>query len=81
MNSVMLPVLGVVVYLVGMRVYASYVDRKIIGADPKRATPARMYADGVDFMPASRSVLFGYQFKSIAGAVAVLGPIVAIKWG
>ena len=64
-----------------MRLYASYIDRKVIRADPKRATPARMYADGVDFMPTSRSILFGYQFKSIAGAAPVLGPIIAIKWG
>jgi carbon starvation protein len=81
LNSVVLPVLGAVTYIVGMRVYASYIDRKVIGADPKRATPARMYADGVDFMPTSRSILFGYQFKSIAGAAPVLGPIIAIKWG
>jgi carbon starvation protein len=81
MNSVVLPVLGALVYIVGMRVYAAYIDRKVIGADPKRATPARMYADGVDFMPTSRNILFGYQFKSIAGAAPVLGPIIAITWG
>ncbi len=81
MNSVILPVLGAVVYLVGMRLYASGIDRKVVGADAKRATPARMFADGVDFMPTSRNVLFGYQFKSIAGAAPVLGPIIAIKWG
>ena len=81
MNSVILPVLGAVTYIVGMRVYASYIDRRVIGADPKRATPARMYADGVDFMPTSRSILFGYQFKSIAGAAPIIGPIIAIQWG
>jgi len=81
MNSALIPVLGAIVYLVGMRFYASYIDRKVIQADPKRATPARMYADGVDFMPTSRSILFGYQFKSIAGAAPVLGPIIALKWG
>lgn len=81
MNSILLPVLGAVVYIVGMRVYAAYVDRKVIGVDPKRATPARLYADGVDFMPTSRNILFGYQFKSIAGAAPVVGPIIAIKWG
>jgi carbon starvation protein len=81
MNSALIPVLGAIVYLVGMRFYASYIDRKVIRADPKRATPARMYADGVDFMPTSRSILFGYQFKSIAGAAPVLGPIIALKWG
>jgi carbon starvation protein len=81
MNAVLIPVIGAIVYLVGMKWYASYIDRKVVKADGKRATPAKMYADGVDFMPTSRSILFGYQFKSIAGAAPVLGPIIAIKWG
>jgi carbon starvation protein len=35
----------------------------------------------VDFMPASSSVLFGYQFKSIAALGPIVGPIVAVQWG
>ncbi|MEO0092487.1 MAG: carbon starvation CstA family protein [candidate division WOR-3 bacterium] len=81
MNSVIVIILGILVYYLGYQVYAKYYDRKIIQTDAKRATPARMYADGVDFMPTSRNILFGYQFKSIAGAAPVLGPIIAIKWG
>jgi carbon starvation protein len=49
--------------------------------DPNRATPATMYNDGVDFMPASSSVLFGYQFKSIAALGPIVGPITAVQWG
>ena len=40
-----------------------------------------MYNDGVDFMPASGSVLFGYQFKSIAALGPIVGPITAIQFG
>jgi carbon starvation protein len=40
-----------------------------------------MYNDGVDFMPASSAVLFGYQFKSIAALGPIVGPIVAVQWG
>jgi carbon starvation protein len=40
-----------------------------------------MYMDGVDFMPTSKNVLFGYQFKSIAGAGPVVGAIIALQWG
>lgn len=81
MNSVFVIVLGIIVYYLGLQLYAKYYDRKVIQTDPKRATPARLYADGVDFMPTSKNILFGYQFKSIAGAAPVLGPIIAIKWG
>ena len=70
----------VIVYL-GYRFYATRMDREVIQADPKRATPAKMYNDGVDFMPASSSVLFGYQFKSIAALGPIVGPITAVQWG
>ncbi len=81
MNSVVVLIIGFVVAYLGYRIYAKYVDEKIIQSDPKRTTPAKMYMDGVDFMPTSKSILFGYQFKSIAGAAPVIGPIIAVQWG
>jgi len=81
MNSAVALGLGLLVALAGYRFYAGWVDRKIIEPDGKRATPARMFMDGVDFMPTARNVLFGYQFKSIAGAAPVIGAIVALQWG
>ncbi len=81
MNSVVVLILGFIVAFLGYRVYAKYIDAKIIKSDPKRATPAKMYMDGVEFMPTNRNVLFGYQFKSIAGAAPIIGPIIAIQWG
>jgi carbon starvation protein len=81
MNSVVVLILGFVVAIFGYRVYANYIDTKIIKSDPKRATPAKMYMDGVEFMPTNKNILFGYQFKSIAGAAPIIGPIIAIQWG
>ena len=81
MNSVVVLALAVVVFFIGYRVYAKFIDAKVIKADPKRATPATMYMDGVEFMPTSKNILFGYQFKSIAGAAPIIGPIIAIQWG
>ena len=81
MNSVVVIIIGFIVAFVGYRIYAKYIDTKIMKADPKRATPAKMYMDGVEFMPTSKNVLFGYQFKSIAGAAPIIGPIIAIQWG
>ncbi len=41
-----------------------------------------MYMDGVDFMPTSKNVLYGYHFKSIAAAGPIVGPITAANiWG
>ena len=81
MNSVIVLVLGFIVAFIGYRFYARYIDTKVIKSDPKRATPAKMYMDGVEFMPTSKNILFGYQFKSIAGASPIIGPIIAIQWG
>jgi len=81
MNSVVVLILGFIVFFIGYRIYARYIDTKIIKSDPKKATPAKMYMDGVEFMPTSKNILFGYQFKSIAGAAPVIGPIIAIQWG
>ncbi len=81
MNSVYILILGFIVAILGYRVYAKYIDAKVMKADSKRATPATMYMDGVEFMPTNRNILFGYQFKSIAGAAPIIGPIIAIQWG
>ena len=81
MNAIVVLILGLIVAFIGYRIYAKYVDTNIIQADPKRATPAKMYMDGVEFMPTSRNILYGYQFKSIAGAGPIIGPIIAIQWG
>jgi carbon starvation protein len=81
MNSVFVLIIGFIVAFIGYRVYAKYIDTKIMRSDPKKATPAKMYMDGVEFMPTSKNILFGYQFKSIAGAAPIIGPIMAIQWG
>jgi len=81
MNAIYVLILGFIVAFIGYRFYAKYIDSKIIQADPNRATPAKMYMDGVEFMPTSKNILYGYQFKSIAGAGPIIGPIIAIQWG
>jgi len=81
MNSIIVLILGLIVFYVGYRFYSKYIDTKVIQADPKKATPAKMYMDGVEFMPTSKNILFGYQFKSIAGAAPIIGPIIAVQWG
>ncbi len=81
MNSIIVLILAVLAIVIGYGWYARSIDRRIIQPDPSKATPAKMYMDGVDFTPASRNVLFGYQFKSIAALGPILGPIIAVQWG
>lgn len=82
MNTLIALVIGVVVIYLGYQFYAKRVDATIIKADAKKATPAKMYLDGVDFSPTDRNVLYGYQFKSIAAAGPIVGAITAANlWG
>ncbi len=82
MSALIAVILGIItVYLTYTR-YARRIDRNVIQSDPKRATPATLYTDGVDFMPTNRNILFGYHFKSIAAAGPIVGAIVAATlWG
>src|SRR5512146_1918392 len=82
MNTLWIVVIGVLTAYLAYNLYAKRIDRNIIQSDAKKATPAKMYMDGVDFMPASRNVLYGYHFKSIAAAGPIVGVITAANlWG
>ncbi len=81
-NTLVAAVIGAMAIFVGYRFYARQIDRAVIRADPRRATPARLYMDGVDFVPTNRNILYGYHFKSIAAAGPIVGAITAgTLWG
>jgi carbon starvation protein len=81
MNALLVLLLGALGIGLGYGVYARTINKNIIQPSPTKATPATMYMDGVDFTPASRNVLFGYQFKSVAALAPLTGPIIAVQWG
>ncbi len=81
MTSLYALILGIVWIFLVYKFYAKRVDQKIIMADSKKTTPAVMYMDGVEFMPANKNVLFGFQYKSICGIGPVAGAIFASNWG
>jgi carbon starvation protein len=82
MNTLWVVLIGAVVIYLAYNLYAKRIDRVVLQADRERATPARMYMDGVDFVPTSRFVLYGYHFKSIAAAGPIVGVITAANlWG
>jgi carbon starvation protein len=82
MNTLYIVIVGAITIYLAYNFYAKRVDRNVIKSDAKKATPARMYMDGVDFMPTSKNVLYGYHFKSIAAAGPIVGVITAANlWG
>jgi len=81
MNSLWVLLWWIVIVVLGYWVYARHVAKSVFEVDSNRATPAKMYMDGVDFMPTNKNVLYGFQLNSIAGAAPIIGPIVALQWG
>ncbi|RLC98207.1 MAG: hypothetical protein DRI77_05565 [Chloroflexi bacterium] len=81
MNAILTLVIAGVGLGVGYFYYAKNINKNVFQPDDQKATPAKMYMDGVDFTPAGKNVLFGYQFKSIAALGPIGGPIVAAQWG
>lgn len=82
MNTLLIVLIGAAVIYLAYNFYAKRIDRDVIQTSEKRATPAKLYMDGVDFMPTSRNVLYGYHFKSIAAAGPIVGVITAANlWG
>jgi len=68
-------------YLIGYRFYSRFLADRVFGLNDRRATPAERLANGRDFVPTSRWVLFGHHFAAIAGAGPLVGPVLAAQFG
>ena len=80
-NALWIVAAAISVYLIAYRYYALYIARVVVGIDPSRATPAVRRADGLDYVPTNRYVLFGHHFAAIAGAGPLVGPVLAAQMG
>jgi carbon starvation protein len=68
-------------YLVAYRYYSRFIAYRVLGLNDRRATPAERLANGRDFVPTQRWVLFGHHFAAIAGAGPLVGPVLAAQFG
>src|SRR5437899_1612517 len=71
----------IALYAVAYWGYGKWIDRNVWRSNAKKATPAHMYMDGVEYFPVSRYVLWGYQFKSVAALGPILGPFIGVTFG
>lgn len=63
-------------FAVAYRLYGRMLSR-VCRIDDTRLTPAHTQKDGVDYVPTRLGILFGHHFSAIAGAGAIVGPILA----
>lgn len=80
-NAIWFVFAAVCTYLIFYRFYSRYIEKNLVRPDDRRATPAEYKADGKDFVPTDRRVLFGHHFAAIAGAGPLVGPVLAAQMG
>jgi len=68
-------------YLVAYRFYSRFLADRVFELNDRRATPAERLANGRDYVPTTRWVLFGHHFAAIAGAGPLVGPVLAAQFG
>ena len=80
-NAAWVVLAAVGTYLLAYRFYSRFLAIRVLGVNDRRATPAERLANGRDFVPTSRWVLFGHHFAAIAGAGPLVGPVLAAQFG
>ena len=80
-NGTYFVIAAVGTYIIAYRFYARLIEYNVIKPRNDRATPAELYANGRDFQPTDRRILFGHHFAAIAGAGPLVGPVLAAQMG
>lgn len=81
MSALLIAVSAFLLYVVAYRTYGRWLGRRIFELSASRVCPSLHMADGVDYVPTSRSVVFGHHFTSIAGTGPIVGPAIGVMWG
>ncbi len=80
-NALWLVVAGVCTFAVSYRFYSAWLCATVLTLDDRRAPPAVTKADGKDFVPTNKWVVFGHHFAAIAGPGPLVGPVLAAQFG
>ena len=74
-------VAAVATYAIAYRYYSAFLAVRVFALDSNRETPAHRKADGRDYVPTNRWVVFGHHFAAIAGPGPLIGPTLAAQFG
>jgi carbon starvation protein len=80
-SAAWLLIAAVCTYAIGYRFYSAFIAAKIFALDDRRATPAERLADGRDYVPTNKWIVFGHHFAAIAGPGPLVGPTLAAQFG
>ncbi len=80
-NALWLVLAGLCTFAVSYRFYSAWLVAKVLTVDTTRAPAAVTRADGKDFVPTPRWMVFGHHFAAIAGPGPLVGPVLAAQFG
>ncbi|MDM7925380.1 MAG: carbon starvation CstA family protein [bacterium] len=80
-SSLWLVVAGLCTFSLAYRLYGAWLVSRIFVLDDRNVTPAVRMADGRDYHPTNKWVLFGHHFAANAGAGPLIGPVLAAQFG
>lgn len=81
MITVLIAISAGLCFLLGARWYGRWLGNRVFDLKDDRTCPSIAQQDSVDFVPTSRSIVFGHHFTSIAGTGPIVGPAIAVMWG
>jgi carbon starvation protein len=68
-------------FIVAYHTYGKFLAKKIFKLNQDAAVPSQELADGVDYVPTRKGIIFGHHYTSIAGTGPIVGPAIGIIWG
>lgn len=81
MNAAVLAGATFLLFALGYRYYSRFLAERVFALRADEPVPSRELADGIDYVPTERHVLWGHHYTSIAGAAPIVGPALAVIWG
>ena len=81
MHPLLIAGLSAVAFVVAYHTYGRWLGRRVFRLAAGNVVPSHAFADGRDFVPTRKSVVFGHHFTSIAGTGPIVGPAIAVMYG
>jgi carbon starvation protein len=81
MRALPLLVGALCVLAIAYRYYSAFLAAKVLCLDDRIPTPAHRLADGHNYVPTNKWIVFGHHFAAITGAGPLVGPTLAAQFG
>lgn len=81
MNAITIVIGSICILAITYRFYGVFMASRVLRLNDRTVTPAHDLADGKDYVPTNRWVVFGHHFAAIAAAGPLVGPVLAAQFG